>query len=602
MYYRAVTRFMRVFFLLTGVIFFIFFFKTSEGLSQDFGAGDLEKVSINLGWTHQFQFAGYYAAKEKGFYKDAGLNVSLISGTRPDNIGESLSGTHAFGVAPGALLLSDKRSSGLSILAAILQQSPVTLLGLKSNNIYTLQDLQGKDIVGGVEIKLMLASADVDLSTVTFHGLSTPHENLINGTFDAISYYITDHSSVLGIDSLLFTSFRPIEYGINFYGECLFTSKEEVTNFPELTQKMIDATIKGWEYAVANSEEIVDIILEKYPSELTRNELIEEAEVTIHSLMQTHFYDVGDMQLSKWNQMSELLLSQNIIDEIPDLASIIYVPAASRNEKLNQLLRILWMVLPIGGLVLLILLLYNWQLKKAVGVRTRSLEKSNLELDKFVYSVSHDIRSPLSSMQGAINLMRLDPASREKYLDLVESSIVQLNKFIGEILDYSKNSRTRLANAPVDVKALIENSIDELRYLNSEDKVDFIKKFNLSDKCNTDEWRLKIILSNLISNAIKYHDPGKESSFVKISASSQNKELNIQINDNGIGVEPQHLDNIYDMFYRATEESNGSGLGLYIVKEAVKIMKGRITINSEPMRGTQINLKIPLSSNGVSAK
>ena len=544
---------------------------------------------------HQFQFAGYYAAKEMGFYEDFGLDVTLVPGTHLNGADAILSGEHIYGVGTGGFLLSNPRANELTVLAAIMQRSPVTLIALKSNNINALSDLEGKKITGGIEIKLMLASANVDIDKVNFEGLSTKFENLNNGSFDAVSYYITDPANVLAKDSLLVKKFRPIEYGVNFYGECLFTSKKEISNNPDRAEKIREATIKGWEYVMVNQDEVIEIILDKYSSNMTRQELQEEAEVTINTLMQPLYFDIGDMQVSKWNQMAESMKSFGIIEKMPELDGFVYYPQQAVDPGTKQLLKILLIVLGIGGGVVILLLLYNRQLKRAVAVRTTVLEKTNNELDRFVYSVSHDIKSPLSSIQGIINLMKVDPQGNEKYVQLIETSIHQLDNFTSEILDFSKNSRTEITIEPVDVNELIENCIEELKYLDENNKVEFIKEFDPLGEINTDGWRLRIIISNLVSNAIKYRDPGKESSFVKIRTRAGNKMTHIDFEDNGIGIESHHLDKIYDMFYRATSESKGSGLGLYIVSETVKMLNGKIGITSERKGGTIIKLKIPVT-------
>ena len=361
----------------------------SSSISRPFqspDSEDLEKVSIYLAWTHQFQFAGYYAAKEMGFYEDFGLDVTLVPGTHLNGADAILSGEHIYGVGTGGFLLSNPRANELTVLAAIMQRSPVTLIALKSNNINALSDLEGKKITGGIEIKLMLASANVDIDKVNFEGLSTKFENLNNGSFDAVSYYITDPANVLAKDSLLVKKFRPIEYGVNFYGECLFTSKKEISNNPDRAEKIREATIKGWEYVMVNQDEVIEIILDKYSSNMTRQELQEEAEVTINTLMQPLYFDIGDMQVSKWNQMAESMKSFGIIEKMPELDGFVYYPQQEVDPGTKQLLKILLIVLGIGGGVVILLLLYNRQLKRAVAVRTTVLEKTNNELDRFVYS------------------------------------------------------------------------------------------------------------------------------------------------------------------------------------------------------------------------
>lgn len=139
-----------------------------------------------MGWSDQFQFAGYYAAVEKGFYKDEGLNVNLISEANANGVDKVLRGEFDFGTAPGALLLTGKKFNQTSVLAAIFQQSPISLLTLRKKKINTLTDLEGKKISGGSELRAMLMSACVDLNKVTFDGISTNFNNLINESFDEL--------------------------------------------------------------------------------------------------------------------------------------------------------------------------------------------------------------------------------------------------------------------------------------------------------------------------------------------------------------------------------------------------------------------------------
>ncbi len=552
-----------------------------------------EQVSIYLNWTDQFQFAGYYAAVEKGYYQEAGFDVKLIKGWKEYFVDSVLSAPSSYGVGQGGMLITHARFDEITVLAAIFQQSPLALITLKSNGINILKDLEGKDIVGGTELKSMLLSAGVDISLVKIHGFTANFDELINGKYDAVSYYITDWYKMPGKDSLMFNTFRPIEYGINFYGECLFTSRVEVKNNPDRALKIREATIKGWEYAIENPDEVVDLILVKYNSGLTRQELQYESQSIIHSLILPPFYDVGDMQKSKWEQISKAMLSLGVINYKPDLNGFIYSTSKALEVQTKQLLRILAIVIISTVFIFILLIVYNRQLKNAVASRTRILEKTNSELDRFVYSVSHDIRSPLSSIQGIVNLMRVDPDGIKKYIDLVESSVKRLESFTGEILNYSRNSRTKVASKSIDFTSILDKTMASLEFSDKEASVKFNKEINCDESFHSDPWRLEVILNNVISNAIKYRNQKREDQFVSIKAKTENKTLNISIEDNGIGIDKHHLDNIFDMFYRATEDSQGSGLGLYIVYETVKLLKGQIEITSTLNMGTKVSISLP---------
>ena len=563
----------------------------AQGLSL---VGDKEAVTLYLGWTHQFQFAGYYMAKEKGYYDELGLDVTFDTREIYDNISIVAKGGPNYGISTAGRLLASAEYDKLVALAVIFQQSPVALLTLKSSGINSLSDLEGKTIAAGSELQTMLLSAGVDLTTVKINGYTTGFNNLLDGSYDAVSYYVTDHGSKLpGSDSVLYNVFRPIEFGVQFYGESLYTNREELSNNRERAQNMLAASLKGWEYAIAHDEETIDLIFSKYYAGLSREELQEEADITVRSLILPFFHDLGDMQVSKWQRMLDLLISVGVVSEPRELDGFLYNDKEANVVELRKMLYWFGLVIGLILLAVLMLVLYNWQLKRAVIARTYSLQKTNRELDSFVYSVSHDIRSPLSSIQGIINLMKLDPENNEKYISLIKSSVDRLESFTGDILDYSRNSRSELKFNDVNVDSVIEKSTQDLMFLDENKRVEFIKKIKLPETFKTDEWRLEVILGNLISNSIKYVDTDKGDPFVAIEAFYSDRGLHLIIEDNGIGIEDKHLESIFDMFYRATEASTGSGLGLYIVNETVKQLNGKIHLDSKFGRGTKVEIILP---------
>lgn len=556
-----------------------------------FAQEDGEKISIYLNWSHQFQFAGYYAAVEKGFYAEEGLDVALVAGATANGIQRVLDGEYEYGIGPGALLLSHSNVEEIRILAAIFQKSPISLLTLKNSNINTLSDLEGKSITGGTEIKAMLATGGVDLDAVNFGPISTDFTDLATGSYDAISYYITDKARKLGPDSLLYNTFRPIEYGINFYGDCLFTSFAEAARYPDRVQRMYRATIKGWQYAINNRDEIIDIILDKYPSGWKRHELQIEADITIHTLIQSQFYDIGDMQVSKWQQTASILKELGILRKEIDIDNLLIKQDSESYFK--YYFGIMGILLVVTAVSISLMFLYNRQLKKSVSMQTSSLKKANLEMDKFVYSVSHDIRSPLLSIQGIVNLMRSDPAGSHQYIDLIEKSVQRLNHFTGDILDYSRNSRSAIRYKTVDFEDMVDKIWEDMQYLAGDRTIKLVKNFRSNTKFRSDAWRLEVMLGNIFSNSLKYRDPSKEINEVRVDVSIDTEALHCQIADNGIGIGEEHMDKIYDMFYRATERSQGSGIGLYLVKETVSMLKGTIELQSKVGEGTTITFSVP---------
>ena len=239
------------------------------------------------------------------------------------------------------------------------------------------------------------------------------------------------------------------------------------------------------------------------------------------------------------------------------------------------------------------------QLKK----QFEELQKTNHELDRFVYSASHDLRSPLSSILGLINVAEMENLSEVsvKYLTMIKANVTRLDAFIKDILDYSRNSRTEISAEKLDILELFNIVQNNLEHLPGARRIRTEVKVNGTHELFSDRTRLEILLSNLFANAIKYQDYNKDVSFVNITITVMADNVQITFSDNGIGIGEQHHDRIFDMFYRASENSKGSGLGLYIVKETVEKLKGTIRVKSEFGLSTEFSIAIPNSNHASDA-
>lgn len=228
------------------------------------------------------------------------------------------------------------------------------------------------------------------------------------------------------------------------------------------------------------------------------------------------------------------------------------------------------------------LLTINNQLDERVHERTLKLLKANQELDRFVYSASHDLSAPLKSILGLIQLTRLENKDEElsNHLEHMQKSVLKLEGVINSLTQFSRNMGHALIKQEIIFDDLIEEVLDELKYPFHADKVKIIKRYNNSDYINSDYLRLKIILSNLISNALKYKNSKISQSVVEIVFEQNGSAYLMQIRDNGIGISKENQAKVFDMFFRATLQSTGSGLGLYIVKETVEKLGGTITLDS----------------------
>lgn len=224
----------------------------------------------------------------------------------------------------------------------------------------------------------------------------------------------------------------------------------------------------------------------------------------------------------------------------------------------------------------------------------QELSKRNTELDNFVYSVSHDLRAPIASVLGLINLAKKDRdlAMKDTYLNMINNSALQQDHFIKEILDQSRNSRLEVKREEIHFEPIIDETFSQLSFATPTGKaVEKIITVQQSRPFYCDRWRLKVILNNIISNAIRYRNGRDPVIRVKVDVTDDGAQLCIE--DNGKGIAKEHLKHVCRMFYRATDDGAGSGLGLYIVKEAIDKLNGSIKIDSIEGEGTTVQLVIP---------
>lgn len=222
------------------------------------------------------------------------------------------------------------------------------------------------------------------------------------------------------------------------------------------------------------------------------------------------------------------------------------------------------------------------------------LTKINSELDRFVYSASHDLRAPLMSVKGLLNMINVDPDKKntDNYLKLIETSVDRLDHFITEIIHYSRNARMDIVPKKINFKDVVNESIQSLKYMEEAEQVRSIIHILDHDDFYSDSGRLLIIFNNIISNAVRYRDRWKNS-FIEIDIVTNPEKSIIRFTDNGIGIPDEYQDKVFKMFFRANAESKGSGLGLYIVKSTVDKLGGVISLQSKVGEGTVFQIEVP---------
>lgn len=268
--------------------------------------------------------------------------------------------------------------------------------------------------------------------------------------------------------------------------------------------------------------------------------------------------------------------------------SIIYVSATihSKFDKNNRPIRSIGVIQDISDRKIA---------EQKITEQNKKLQVLNRQLDQFVYSVSHDLRAPLTSVKGLLELLELEEneAQRKEYQQLLGTSLHRLDDFIQDIVSLSRNSRQAVESIDVNFEEVFKEVIDTHRFSEDAENVKVHIDVMQTTPFLTDKKRLLIIVNNLYSNALRYHNPYIESPTVCLKAEVHKEYAIIKIKDNGQGIDKKHQEHIFEMFYRANSHKSGSGLGLYIVKETLEKINGKIELDSVYGKGATFTIRIP---------
>jgi signal transduction histidine kinase len=296
-----------------------------------------------------------------------------------------------------------------------------------------------------------------------------------------------------------------------------------------------------------------------------------------------------------------------IFSTVIDLDIFTRRPFSSDYVRVNMIINFM-ATFAAASLIFFFLLSLNYYSERALRANEKRLHdkneelvKVNKELDRFVYSAAHDLRSPISSVRGLINLVKLseNPQETKSYVDMMDKQLINLNKFIDEIVLYSRNTRVAVKTDSVNLKKLVSEILTSLQFYPGSEKVQVDVHIPEEATLQSDPTRIQIVLANLISNAFKYSNHTTDNAFIKITATKTQTHVVVSIQDNGNGIDDQYLPHIFDMFFQANEKSDGSGLGLYIVKETLEKLQGEIRVHSELGKGTEFVVTLPLEITAV---
>ena len=287
----------------------------------------LDPVTLQLRWSHSFQFAGYYAAQQLGYYRDAGLDVTIVPGTPGiDTVRTVLQGSADFGVGNSSLLLARKGGKPVVALAVIFQHSAAVLLASRKAMPNGPTDLIGKRIMIESQLDESLAylrQLGVPANSITQVPHSLKIADLIAGKVDAISAYRTSDPYFLDKAGFAYTMLSPITAGIDFYGDNLFTTEAQIADHPERVRAFREASLRGWQYAMSHQQKVVDWLIEDYHAPYSRDFYLHEA-IAMQPLLRTDLIEIGYMNPVRWLHVADTYADLGLLPRGYSLKGFLY--------------------------------------------------------------------------------------------------------------------------------------------------------------------------------------------------------------------------------------------------------------------------------------
>lgn len=395
-----------------------------------------ENIVLQLKWQHAYQFAGYYAAHALGYYQEEGLNVKVREGGPSiDYVHEVLSGHAQYATGSTGILLDRNKGKPLVALAVIFQHSPDTLLVTRHSGITSPQQLAGKrvmvDQVSTPAITPMLLNETGSLGRFNLLKQTNDLKSLIDGKIDAIAGYSTNQPFYFQEKNVPVFQLNPIQYGIDFYGDNLFSTEQEIKNHPARVKAFVRASLKGWEYSMSHPDEMISII-QQYGSTRSTAHLRFEYQA-LHDLILPELVQIGHMHKGRWHHIADTYIRLGKLKRDYSLDGFLYDPEPVITLKEFQ--SYVLAIIVLGALILIFMLLrYNRKLKHEITERNQ-IEKSLLESESRLYSI-------FDAAQDGILLA-----------DVESKTFTDANPAICKMLGYTREQLMKLGIADIHPKS-----------------------------------------------------------------------------------------------------------------------------------------------------
>ncbi len=576
-------------------------------------------VRLQLKWFHSYQFAGYYAAKELGYYRDAGLDVELVERDPAMRVLDSVTGGETdFGVADTSLVLHRLKGANVVALAAIYQSSPLVLISLAEQNIQSPGDLVGKRVMyqsntDDAVITAMFSEYGLETNDYTFVPQNFDNYALYSGEVDAMAAYITNQPYLYLARGDQVNILNPTNYGIDFYGDMLFTRQSLVESDPEMVIAFREASLKGWQYALDHPDKLYDWLQTKYVSTNVNHRYQSKAQydyAVSHSrrMIKPRLVELGNINPSRFRRLAQIYQEQGYVENAENIDGL-YYGAYIAKEQHQRWLRILGITALVVCVVAALLLAISLQLKRLIRQRTAELETALQAKQQFFSNMSHELRTPLNSIIGYTRRIlktkteSLDDQSQTG-LEAVLRNGEHLLALVNDILDLSRleSNNLILEYKNVNIQALIDECVDDLRPLAEEKGLSLFKPEHYPDmQLHADPMRAKQVLTNLLANAIKYTNEGHITLGCERCDVHDQHGVAISVTDTGIGLSEDNQKSLFSQFAQYDDNSRnilgyGTGLGLSVSAELMRLHGGRIDCTSREQVGSTFTAIFPLRS------
>lgn len=437
-------------------------------------AAPLEKVTLQLKWYHQFQSAGYYAAQAKGYYRQEGLDVQIVPGGAGNSSIKSVtSGRAQFGVGDTELVLARAEGEPVVALAAIFQHSPHVLLSKQSSNITTPADLEGKRIMlaadrRDAQQKALMIKEGVNLQNLILMPHSGNLQDLLNDKVDVISAYATVEPNIMMERGYPPAILAAMDYGIDFYGDTLFTSESEIAAHPDRVEAFVRASLKGWKYALDNPHEIAQLIL-RMPGvaerKVTLKQLMYEAR-DMHRYILPEVVEIGHMNKARWEFIAKVMADIGLIKPGYDLSGFIY----KTNTESTHLVRWFAGTTLLVGVVMALVLLWNLQIRRRVLERTHALNAEIQQrrlIERELQSSQEQVRLTFHAAAAGIAMINSDGRfllANPAYCEIVGYTEEELKQLRCHDVNYEEDSLLARENRERLIRGEISHSVVEKRY------------------------------------------------------------------------------------------------------------------------------------------